>query len=201
MNRFGGKRFDGSAGLADGEDAGPALGGVNVRLTLQTAGDTHEFGRRLAAVLRAGDLVILTGPLGAGKTALTQGIGAGLGVEGRITSPTFVIARSHRAGEAGVPLVHVDAYRLENLDELDDLDLDTDVDAAVTVVEWGAGLAERLAESHVEIAIERRTGVDGTGETREVVLHARGGDWAERLAAVGEGEPSLGTERPVGAAA
>jgi tRNA threonylcarbamoyladenosine biosynthesis protein TsaE len=163
-----------------------------VRLTLQTAGDTHEFGLRLAAVLRAGDLVILTGPLGAGKTALTQGIGAGLGVEGRITSPTFVIARSHRAGAAGVPLVHVDAYRLETLDELDDLDLDTDVDAAVTVVEWGAGLAERLAESHLEVAIERRTGVDGTGEAREAVLHARGGDWAERLASLG---------LPVGAAA
>jgi tRNA threonylcarbamoyladenosine biosynthesis protein TsaE len=158
-----------------------------VRLTLQTAGDTHEFGLRLAAVLRAGDLVILTGPLGAGKTALTQGIGTGLGVEGRITSPTFVIARSHRAGAAGVPLVHVDAYRLETLDELDDLDLDTDVDAAVTVVEWGAGLADRLAESHLEIAIDRLA-----DETREAVLHARGGDWAERLAALG---------LPVGAAA
>ncbi|HEX2142993.1 MAG TPA: tRNA (adenosine(37)-N6)-threonylcarbamoyltransferase complex ATPase subunit type 1 TsaE [Glycomyces sp.] len=157
-----------------------------MRLTLQTAGDTHEFGRRLAAVLRAGDLVILTGPLGAGKTALTQGIGAGLGVEGRITSPTFVIARSHRAGASALPLVHVDAYRLENLDELDDLDLDTDVDAAVTVVEWGAGLAERLAESHVEIAIERHA-----DETRVAVLHGRGGDWAERLASL---------EAPVGAA-
>jgi tRNA threonylcarbamoyladenosine biosynthesis protein TsaE len=158
-----------------------------VRLQLQTPGDTHDFGLRLAAVLRAGDLVILTGPLGAGKTALTQGVGAGLGVEGRITSPTFVIARSHRAGGAGVPLVHVDAYRLETLDELDDLDLDTDVDAAVTVVEWGAGLAERLAESHLEIAIERRA-----DEVREVVLHGRGGDWADRLASL---------ELPVGAAA
>ncbi|WP_374209768.1 tRNA (adenosine(37)-N6)-threonylcarbamoyltransferase complex ATPase subunit type 1 TsaE [Glycomyces sp. TRM65418] len=166
---------------------------MNVRLTLRTAADTYEFGQRLAAVLRAGDLVILTGPLGAGKTALTQGVGAGLGVEGRITSPTFVIARSHRAGPAGVPLVHVDAYRLESLDELDDLDLDTDVDAAVTVVEWGAGLAERLAESHLEIAIERRA-----DESREAVLHARGGDWAERLAALGE--PSAGSSRPVGAA-
>lgn len=169
-----------------------------MRLQLHTAADTHEFGLRLAAVLRAGDLVILTGPLGAGKTALTQGIGAGLGVEGRVTSPTFVIARSHRAGAAGVPLVHVDAYRLETLDELDDLDLDTDVDAAVTVVEWGAGLAERLAESHLEIAIERRA-----DETRVAVLHGRGGDWAERLAsALGDAaEPSIGTEVPVGATA
>lgn len=160
-----------------------------MRLQLPTATDTHEFGLRLAAVLRAGDLVILTGPLGAGKTALTQGVGAGLGVEGRITSPTFVIARSHRAGAAGVPLVHVDAYRLETLDELDDLDLDTDVDAAVTVVEWGAGLAERLAESHLEIAIERKTGLGDTGEIREASLHARGGDWAERLAALSAGAP------------
>ncbi|WP_460498954.1 tRNA (adenosine(37)-N6)-threonylcarbamoyltransferase complex ATPase subunit type 1 TsaE [Glycomyces tarimensis] len=154
---------------------------------MPTAADTHEFGQRLAGLLRAGDLVILTGPLGAGKTALTQGIGAGLGVDGRITSPTFVIARTHRAGTAGVPLVHVDAYRLESLDELDDLDLDTDVADSVTVVEWGAGLAERLAESHLEIAIER-----AADETRAVALHGRGGDWAARLAAF---------EQPVGAVA
>ncbi|THV40687.1 tRNA (adenosine(37)-N6)-threonylcarbamoyltransferase complex ATPase subunit type 1 TsaE [Glycomyces buryatensis] len=153
-------------------------------MNLATAADTHEFGVRLAGALRAGDLLILTGPLGAGKTALTQGIGAGLGVDGRITSPTFVIARTHRAGTAGLPLVHADAYRLETLDELDDLDLDTDVAASVTVVEWGAGLAERLAESHLEIAIERRTGVDGAGETRELALSGHGGDWAERLAAL-----------------
>ncbi|GAB3659000.1 tRNA (adenosine(37)-N6)-threonylcarbamoyltransferase complex ATPase subunit type 1 TsaE [Glycomyces tarimensis] len=158
-----------------------------MRLTMPTAADTHEFGQRLAGLLRAGDLVILTGPLGAGKTALTQGIGAGLGVDGRITSPTFVIARTHRAGTAGVPLVHVDAYRLESLDELDDLDLDTDVADSVTVVEWGAGLAERLAESHLEIAIER-----AADETRAVALHGRGGDWAARLAAF---------EQPVGAVA
>ncbi|GAB3221101.1 tRNA (adenosine(37)-N6)-threonylcarbamoyltransferase complex ATPase subunit type 1 TsaE [Glycomyces halotolerans] len=158
-----------------------------MRLTLPTAVDTHEFGKRLAAVLREGDLVILTGPLGAGKTALTQGIGAGLDVGGRITSPTFVIARTHRAGKAGLPLVHVDAYRLESLDELDDLDLDTDVAHSVTVVEWGAGLAERLAESHLEIAIEREA-----DETRRVSLHGRGGDWDERLEQL---------EAPVGAAA
>nr|WP_245595328.1 tRNA (adenosine(37)-N6)-threonylcarbamoyltransferase complex ATPase subunit type 1 TsaE [Glycomyces tenuis] len=158
-----------------------------MRLSMPTAEDTHEFGKRLAGLLRAGDLVILTGPLGAGKTALTQGIGAGLGVDGRITSPTFVIARTHRAGEAGLPLVHVDAYRLESLDELDDLDLDTDVATSVTVVEWGAGLAERLAESHLEIAIDR-----AADETRELVLHGRGGDWTARLEAF---------DAPVGAAA
>lgn len=157
-----------------------------MRLKTPTAADTHEFGKRLAGLLRSGDLVILTGPLGAGKTALTQGIGAGLEVDGRITSPTFVIARSHRAGSAGLPLVHVDAYRLESLDELDDLDLDTDVATSVTVVEWGAGLAERLSESHLGIAIER-----AADETRELTLHGRGGDWAERLEAF---------ELPVGAA-
>ena len=155
--------------------------------SLPTAADTHDFGTRLAAILRAGDLVILTGPLGAGKTALTQGIGAGLDVGGRITSPTFVIARSHRAGGAGLPLVHVDAYRLESLDELDDLDLDTDVTDSVTVVEWGAGLAERLAESHLEIAIER-----DADETRRITLHPRGGDWADRCERL---------DLPVGAAA
>ncbi|WP_277605282.1 tRNA (adenosine(37)-N6)-threonylcarbamoyltransferase complex ATPase subunit type 1 TsaE [Glycomyces sp. L485] len=154
---------------------------------MPTAADTQEFGQRLAGLLRAGDLVILTGPLGAGKTALTQGIGAGLGVDGRITSPTFVIARTHRGGTAGLPLVHVDAYRLESLDELDDLDLDTDVADSVTVVEWGAGLADRLAESHLEIAIER-----DADETRSLSLHARGGDWASRLEALGQ---------PVGAVA
>ncbi|WP_100445358.1 tRNA (adenosine(37)-N6)-threonylcarbamoyltransferase complex ATPase subunit type 1 TsaE [Glycomyces xiaoerkulensis] len=154
---------------------------------MPTAACTHEFGKRLAALLRAGDLVILTGPLGAGKTALTQGIGDGLEVAGRITSPTFVIARGHRAGPAGLPLLHVDAYRLEGLDELDDLDLDTDAADSVTVVEWGAGLAERLAESHLEVAIERHG-----DESREIALHPRGGDWAERVDTLAE---------PVGAAA
>jgi tRNA threonylcarbamoyladenosine biosynthesis protein TsaE len=143
---------------------------------MPTAGDTVAFGKRLAGILRAGDLIILTGPLGAGKTALTQGIGAGLDVAGRVTSPTFVIARTHRPGRAGLPLVHVDAYRLEHLDELDDLDLDTDATSSVTVVEWGAGLAERLAEAHLEIRIARHP-----DETREIELIGRGGDWDERL--------------------
>ena len=102
---------------------------------LATAEQTREFGRRLAGLLRAGDLVILDGPLGAGKTALAQGIGAGLGVLGEVTSPTFVIARVHRPSDQGrgVPLVHVDAYRLRSLAEVDDLDLDTGLDQSVTV--------------------------------------------------------------------
>ncbi len=95
--------------------------------------------------------MLLTGPLGAGKTALTQGIGAGLGVSGRVVSPTFVIARVHRGGR--VPLVHVDAYRLASLDEVDDLDLDVDVADSVTVVEWGAGLVEQLSDARLEIAL------------------------------------------------
>ncbi|WP_029767442.1 tRNA (adenosine(37)-N6)-threonylcarbamoyltransferase complex ATPase subunit type 1 TsaE [Haloglycomyces albus] len=143
---------------------------------MRTAEDTHEFGTRLAEVLRAGDLVILTGPLGAGKTALTQGIGEGLDVSGRITSPTFIIARSHRPGRRRLPLIHVDAYRLGGLDELDDLDLDTDVERSVTVVEWGAGLAERLGETHLEVTLRRNS-----DDSREIGLIARGGDWNERL--------------------
>jgi tRNA threonylcarbamoyladenosine biosynthesis protein TsaE len=144
---------------------------------LPTAADTYEFGRRLAGVLRAGDLIVLTGPLGAGKTALTQGIGAGLGVRGAVVSPTFVIARVHR-GE--LPLVHVDAYRLASLDEVDDLDLDVSTDAAVTVVEWGAGKVEQLADSRLEVAIDRAA----DSEQRTVRLIAHGGDWLTRIAAL-----------------
>ena len=144
-------------------------------IELPTAADTHAFGARLAAVLRAGDLVVLSGPLGAGKTALVQGIGAGLGVSGRITSPTFVIARVHRGP---VPLVHVDAYRLASLDEVDDLDLDVSTDAAVTVVEWGTGKVEQLAESHLAVEIARAE----DGERRTLSLSPHGGDWVERLA-------------------
>ena len=115
----------------------------------------RELGRSLAAQLRAGDLVVLTGELGAGKTTLTQGIGDGLGVRGDITSPTFVIARVHPPLGGGPALVHVDAYRLGGIDELDDLDLDASLDEAVTVVEWGEGIAEGLAESRLELRIIR----------------------------------------------
>ncbi|MBN9108740.1 MAG: tRNA (adenosine(37)-N6)-threonylcarbamoyltransferase complex ATPase subunit type 1 TsaE [Pseudonocardia sp.] len=125
--------------------------------------DTEALGEALAAQLKAGDLVLLSGPLGAGKTAMTRGIARGLGVTGAVTSPTFVIAREHRPGPdgAGVPLVHVDAYRLgssgiEVADELDDLDLDTDLTTAVVVVEWGEGVAERLSSSHVLVRLDRR---------------------------------------------
>ena len=129
---------------------------VRVATVLQTVEDTRAFGRQLAGRLRAGDLVVLSGPLGAGKTALAQGIGEGLGVTGRVTSPTFVIARVHRGP---LPLVHVDAYRLRDgrldLKNLDDLELDEELDRAVVVVEWGEGVVEALSDSHLEIVLER----------------------------------------------
>lgn len=118
-----------------------------------TSDDTQEFGRRLGALLRGGDVLVLTGDLGAGKTTLTQGIAEGLGVRGPITSPTFVIARVHPSLVGGPELVHVDAYRLGSALELDDLDLDADLDASVTVVEWGAGLAEQLSDDRLELTI------------------------------------------------
>ncbi|MGO8958791.1 MAG: tRNA (adenosine(37)-N6)-threonylcarbamoyltransferase complex ATPase subunit type 1 TsaE [Streptosporangiaceae bacterium] len=113
----------------------------------------RDLGRRLAGVLRAGDLVVLSGPLGAGKTTLAQGIGAGLGVRGPVTSPTFVIARVHPNLGAGPDLVHADAYRLGSRAEVDDLDLDADLANSVTVVEWGEGLVEELAPSFLQVAI------------------------------------------------
>jgi len=129
---------------------------------LPTVADTIALGERLGRDLRAGDVVVLSGPLGAGKTALTRGIARGMDVEGPITSPTFVLARVHRAHRAGRPaLVHVDVYRLldhsgaDLLAELDSLDLDTDLDDAVAVVEWGEGLAERLSERHLDITLSR----------------------------------------------
>lgn len=121
----------------------------------------HELGVQLGRVLTRGDLVILTGPLGAGKTTLTRGIGEGLGVRGPVQSPTFVIARTHPSLVAGAPLVHVDAYRLADASEVEDLDLD--FDGSVVVAEWGAGLVDER-ESWVEVIIERPMGGDSTDE-------------------------------------
>ncbi|HJY59187.1 MAG TPA: tRNA (adenosine(37)-N6)-threonylcarbamoyltransferase complex ATPase subunit type 1 TsaE [Streptosporangiaceae bacterium] len=136
----------------------------------------RDLGRELAGRLRAGDLVILTGPLGAGKTTLVQGIGEGLGVRGPVTSPTFVIARVHpvRAG-SGPSLVHADAYRLGSVGEVDDLDLDADAASAVTVVEWGQGLAEGLAEDRLVISIQP----DPDSDVRTVQLNGYGARWNE----------------------
>jgi tRNA threonylcarbamoyladenosine biosynthesis protein TsaE len=132
----------------------------------------RELGRRLAGALRAGDLLVLSGPLGAGKTTLTQGLGEGLKVRGPITSPTFVIARVHPSLAGGPSLVHADAYRLGGLDEVDDLDLD--LQDAVTVVEWGEGLVEELSEDRLEVAIER-----GDSEERTVRIAGVGARWAD----------------------
>jgi tRNA threonylcarbamoyladenosine biosynthesis protein TsaE len=135
-----------------------------------TADAMRDLGRDLARLLRAGDLVILAGPLGAGKTTLVQGIGAGLGVRGPVTSPTFVIARVHPAGSGPGPmLVHADAYRLHSIAEVDDLDLDADLGSSVTVVEWGEGLAEGLADDRLEITI--RPARDGDMRTVRIIGH------------------------------
>ena len=142
---------------------------------LPTLADTQAFGRELAEVLRAGDLVVLSGPLGAGKTALTQGIGAGLGVRGPVTSPTFVLARVHRGGR--LPLVHVDAYRLASVADVDDLDLDATAEEAVTVVEWGHGLVEQLADEHLVVELDRRD-----DDVRTARLVPVGAGWERRLA-------------------
>jgi tRNA threonylcarbamoyladenosine biosynthesis protein TsaE len=122
----------------------------------------RALGAALAGRLRAGDVVVLSGELGAGKTTFTQGLGAGLGVRGDVTSPTFVISRVHPPLGDGPPLVHVDAYRLGGVAELDDLDLEMSLDEAVTVVEWGEGIAEGLADDRVEVRIERALAEEGS---------------------------------------
>lgn len=145
---------------------------------LATLDDTLALGARLGEQLRAGDVVVLSGPLGAGKTALAKGIAAGMDVEGPVTSPTFVLARVHRARRNGNPaMIHVDIYRLldnegaDLLAELDSLDLDTDLEDAVVVVEWGEGVAERLSDNHLDITLERRA----DSETRTATWH-----WSHR---------------------
>jgi tRNA threonylcarbamoyladenosine biosynthesis protein TsaE len=153
---------------------------VELRRPLRTA--VHQvadaeamraLGRSIAPQLGAGDLIVLTGSLGAGKTTFTQGLGAGLGVRGAVTSPTFVIARVHPSEIGGPALVHADAYRLGGVAELDDLDLDTSLDEAVTVVEWGEGLAEGLSESRLEVHIVR----DDATDHRRVEITPVGPRW------------------------
>lgn len=168
---------------------------AEVTVDLADADATRAYGEALAALLRPGDLVVLTGDLGAGKTTLTQGIGTGLGVRGAVASPTFVIARVHPPlprpdGATGPTLVHVDAYRLGSLDEVDALDLDTSLDESVTVVEWGEGLVESLADDRLEVALRRPRGADAAGGAphaehaedaaagvRAVTVRARGDRW------------------------
>ena len=144
---------------------------VDELILVSTADQMRDFGRRLARLLRAGDLVVLSGPLGAGKTTLAQGIGAGLGVRGPVTSPTFVIARVHPNLGTGPDLVHADAYRLGSRAEVDDLDLDADLATSVTVVEWGEGLVEELADSCLQVGIQPAvldTGQVGSDQAAEI---------------------------------
>jgi tRNA threonylcarbamoyladenosine biosynthesis protein TsaE len=181
--------------------------------TATTAEQTHAFGARLAEVLRAGDLLVLSGELGAGKTTFTQGLGEGLGVRAGIISPTFVLVRIHpnlpdgpRPG--GPDLVHVDAYRLGSAAEIDDIDLENTMDSSVTVVEWGQDRVEHLSESRLEIDLLRAIGLDAAGsgggsldfdgedtdEPRTIVMRGYGPRWATapELGAPELGGPELG---------
>lgn len=160
---------------------------TTIQVELPDADATRAFGAALAGVLRAGDLVVLTGELGAGKTTLAQGLGAGLGVRGQVASPTFIIARVHPSISGGPALVHVDAYRLTSLDEVEALDLDASLDESVTVVEWGAGLVESLTGDRLEVTIHRPRGADGGDSfldddaeagVRHVAVTAVGDRWA-----------------------
>ncbi|CAN5273401.1 hypothetical protein BH18ACT9_BH18ACT9_03720 [soil metagenome] len=140
-----------------------------VEVEAASADAARLLGSRLARILRAGDLVILSGGLGAGKTTFAQGVGAGLGVRGEVTSPTFVISRVHPSLADGPALVHVDAYRLGGVTELDDLDLDTTLDDAVTLVEWGEDVAEGLAADRLEVQIDRVDRASRDGEDRRTL--------------------------------
>ena len=173
-----------------------------MRVHLESLEHMRTFAAALADHLRAGDLLILTGNLGAGKTTFTQSLGKTLDVAGRITSPTFVIAREHPSRSGGPALVHVEAYRLADGEELEDLDLDSELDESITVVEWGAGMAEQLSSDHLDITITpvwdenaedgiadgEPVGADDEDESederRTVDLTGRGAAWAERMPAV-----------------
>ncbi|MER7758842.1 tRNA (adenosine(37)-N6)-threonylcarbamoyltransferase complex ATPase subunit type 1 TsaE [Streptomyces sp. NPDC097619] len=141
----------------------------------------QELGRRLATLLRPGDLVLLTGELGAGKTTLTRGLGEGLGVRGAVTSPTFVISRVHPSLVGGPALVHVDAYRLGGgLDEMEDLDLDVSLPESVVVVEWGDGKVEELSDDRLHVVIARAVGHEEVlDDVRTVTVRGTGARWAE----------------------
>lgn len=181
-------------------------------LSVSTAEQTHELAAALASVLDAGDLLVLTGELGAGKTTFTQGLGEGLGVRPGIISPTFVLVRIHPnlpdgARPGGPDLVHVDAYRLASASEIDDIDLENTMDSAVTVVEWGRGRVEHLSDSRLEIDLHRAIGLpaqphdggaatagesgvldfdtdDNDDEPRTIVMRGFGPRWASRPAAL-----------------
>ncbi len=150
-------------------------------MTVTSPEQMRDLGRRLAKLLRPGDLVLLTGELGAGKTTLTRGLGEGLGVRGAVTSPTFVIARVHPSLSDGPPLVHVDAYRLGGgLEEMEDLDLDVSLPESVIAVEWGEGKVEGLSEDRLHVVIERTVGAEAEeSDVRGVAVTGVGPRWAD----------------------
>ena len=152
---------------------------VRAGVDVATADEMRALGERLGQSCRPGDVVLLVGDLGAGKTTLTQGIAAGVGISDAITSPTFVIARSHRHPSGGPHLVHVDAYRLAGSVELDDLDLESDLATSVVVVEWGEGIADGLADDRLGVRIERR---DEEDDLRHVSFEPHGERWASVVA-------------------
>ena len=153
------------------------------------ADQTRDLGADLGRLLRAGDLVMLSGGLGAGKTTLTQGIGVGMGVRGRVASPTFIVARVHPSLRGGPDLIHADAYRITDLGDLETLDLDSSLDEAVTVVEWGEGKTEAMSPERLVIDVRRAEGgqacrdghvidlEDMDDGMRSIVLHAHGSRW------------------------
>ncbi|SDO39074.1 tRNA (adenosine(37)-N6)-threonylcarbamoyltransferase complex ATPase subunit type 1 TsaE [Actinacidiphila guanduensis] len=181
-----------------GAAAGTAEGTPSVRVTVRTAEDMRELGRRLAALLVPGDLVLLTGELGAGKTTLTRGLGEALGVRGAVTSPTFVIARVHPSLTDGPALVHVDAYRLGGgLDEMEDLDLDVSLPESVVVVEWGEGKVEDLSDARLQVVIGRTLGEEQrrkSGEEGADAFGSAGEDDVREVTVIGIGPRWLGQD-------
>ncbi|MBF6044972.1 tRNA (adenosine(37)-N6)-threonylcarbamoyltransferase complex ATPase subunit type 1 TsaE [Streptomyces sp. NRRL B-1677] len=167
---------------------------AETELTVRTADAMREVGRRLAGLLRPGDLVLLTGELGAGKTTLTRGLGEGLGVRGAVTSPTFVIARVHPHLGGGPALVHVDAYRLSGgLDEMEDLDLDVSLPESVIVVEWGDGKVEELSEDRLHVVIHRAVGASAA-DAADVAHAAEDADDVRSVRVTGVGARWAGVD-------
>ena len=162
---------------------------ASYEVSTRDADQTRAFGEDLGRILAAGDLLMLSGGLGAGKTTLTQGIGVGMGVRGRVASPTFIVARVHPSLSGGPDLIHADAYRITDLNDLETLDLDSSLDEAVTVVEWGEGKTEALSEERLAIEVRRASGGEAAHDgdvidlekmddgTRVIVLHAHGHRW------------------------
>lgn len=170
-----------------GVATGFSIASMHLRTTVHTPDAMLRLGRSLAGLLRAGDLVLLSGELGAGKTTMTRGLGDGLGVRGPVASPTFVIARVHPSLVGGPALVHVDAYRLGGgLDEMEDLELDISLRSSVVVVEWGVGKVEELSENRLHVTIERAVGDEERDEdARTVTLAGVGERWhSEDLSAL-----------------